>query len=167
MARIATLIALLLAATTVGAAEPSARVQVVFSDPQKYTDVKSDYMGGDKERDILLGELRKHLEYRAATHVPEGHRLTVTITDVDMAGDFEPGRAPRLGGARIVRSVYPPRIVLRFELADASGSSVKAGQRNLTDLAFLSGPDIYRNDMLKYEKILLDDWLPREVPTPR
>ena len=155
------------AAVLASAAESGALVQVVFSEPQKYTDVKSDYMGGDKERDILLGQLRKHLEDRAAAHVPAGYRLTVTITDVDMAGDFEPGRALRLGGARIVRTVYPPRINLRFELADVSGGAVKAGQRSLTDLAFMSSPEIYRNDMLKYEKTLLDDWLDREFPLNR
>jgi hypothetical protein len=149
------------------ASEPGARVHVVFSEPQKFTDVKSDYSGGDKERDILLGQLRKYLEERAASHVPEGQRLTVTITDVDMAGDFEPGRGPRLGGARIVRTVYPPRINLSFELTDTAGKQVKAGQRSLTDLAFMSAPDIYRNDLLKYEKNLLDDWLDREFPKAR
>ena len=166
MARIATLVVLILATAHAVAAE-SARVQVVFSEPAKFTDVKRDYAGGDKERDILLDQLRRHLEQRANAHVPEGHRLTVTITDVDMAGDFEPGRAPRLGGARIVRSVYPPRINLRFELADPAGKAVKSGERSLTDLAFLSGPDIYRNDMLRHEKNLLDDWLDREFSTPR
>ena len=137
------------------------------SSPQKFTDVRIDYAGGDRERGILLGQLRKHLDERAAPHVPEGHRLTVTLTDVDLAGDFEPGRAPRLGGARIVRSVYPPRINLRFELADAAGRPVKSGERSLTNLTFLSGPDLYRNDLLKHEKTLLDDWLDREFPQRR
>jgi len=160
-------IAIAAVAAFASAVEPGARVQVVFSEPQNFTDVKSDYLGGDKERDFLLGQLRKHLEERAAAHVPDGHRLTVTITDVDMAGDFEPGRNPRLDGARILRAVYPPRINLRFELADAAGQPVKAGQRSLTDLAFLSSPDIRRNDPLKHEKNLLDDWLDREFPLPQ
>jgi len=154
--------ALLAAIASPGGAQTAARVQVVFAGPEKFTDVKDDYLGSDRNRDILLDQLKLHLQHRGVDHVPEGHQLRITITDVDMAGEFEPGRNPGLGGARIVRAVYPPRIALRFELTDSTGKAIGTGQRTLTDLAFLSKPDIYRNDLLKHEKSLLDDWLDRE-----
>ena len=44
-------------------------------------------------------------------------------------------------------------------------STLAEGRRELTDLAFLTSVE-YRNDLLRYEKKLLDDWLDTRVPGP-
>ena len=41
--------------------------------------------------------------------VPEGDKLTITFTDIDLAGDFEPWRGPQWDEVRIVKAIYPPR----------------------------------------------------------
>jgi hypothetical protein len=80
-----------------------------------------------------------------------------------MAGEYEPWR-PRAYGVRIVRDVYPPRIDLRFRLAAADGSLLKEGECKLRDPAFMATALLYfRDDPLRYEKALLDDWLEREL----
>src|SRR5688572_13707239 len=63
-------------------------VEVVFVQPEKFTDVGNSYAPtpADRQREVLLGQLRRHLEERAAHHVAKGNRLVVSITDVDMAG---------------------------------------------------------------------------------
>jgi hypothetical protein len=97
--------------------------------------------------------------------VQEGQSLVVSITEVDMAGNFEPLRT-RLAEVRIVRDVYPPRIDLIFKWTDSGGAILKQGERKLRDLAFMTGANLYRGDPLRYEKALLDDWLDREFRPP-
>jgi hypothetical protein len=91
--------------------------------------------------------------------------LEVTFTAVDLAGEFEPWRGPQWGDVRIVRDLYPPRLGLEFRLVDAAGRVVRTGQRALSDLAFLMKlTGGFRDDPLRHEKALLDDWLRAEFP---
>ena len=91
--------------------------------------------------------------------------LRVTVTDVDMAGDFEPWRGPRFDDVRIVKDIYPPRIELRFRLLDANGSVLREGERTLRDSAFLMRDGAHETDSLRFEKRLLDQWLRKEFGT--
>lgn len=142
-------------------------VEVVFVQPEKFTDVGNSHAPApaDRQREALLGQLRRHLEERAAQHVAKGNRLAVSITDVDMAGGFEPWRGPRMGNIRIVRNIYPPRIVLSYQLTGADGKLIGEGNRVLSDLAYMHSIE-YRDDPLLHEKKLLDDWLEREFARP-
>lgn len=143
-----------------GAADrPPERVEIVFLEPEKFTDVRDSYMGSDKGRDATLAQIGDHLRSRASALVPEGMKLAITITDVDLAGDFEPWHGARFDDVRIVKDIYPPRIALAFRLTDANGEVVKQGQRELRDLSFMMKLSIDRNDSLRHEKALLDDWL--------
>ena len=144
-----------------------ARANVLFFEPQKFTDVRDSYMG-DPDRTTYLQQLRDHLLEQAKYHVPEGHTLSVTFTDIDMAGDFEPWHGPAWSDVRVVKDIYPPRINLAFRLTDADGKVVKEGKRELRDLAFLMKITMaFRDDPLRHEKALLDDWLRSELPRVR
>jgi hypothetical protein len=144
-----------------------ARAEVLFFEPQKFTDVRDSYMG-DHERTTYLESIRDHLLEQAKYYVPEGHHLSVTFNDIDMAGDFEPWRGPRWDDVRIVKDIYPPRIKLSFRLTDANGNVVKEGQRDLRDLAFMMKINMsFRDDPVRHEKALLDDWLRSEFPRVR
>lgn len=144
-----------------------ARAEVVFFEPLKFTDVR-DSQSGDSSRTTYLDQIRDHVLEQAKYHVPEGHLLRVTFTDIDMAGDFEPWRGPRFDDIRIVKDIYPPRISLSFRLTDAEGNVVKEGKRELRDLAFLMKITMgFRDDSVRHEKALLDDWLRAELPRVR
>jgi hypothetical protein len=144
-----------------------ASADVVFFEPQKFTDVKDSYMG-DSDRTTYLDQIRDHVLEQAKYYVPQGHHLSVTFTDIDMAGDFEPWRGPRWDDVRIVKDIYPPRITLSFRLTDAAGNVVKEGKRDLRDLAFLMKINMsFRDDPVRHEKALLDDWLRDEFPRLR
>ncbi len=149
------------------AARTIARANVVFFEPQKFTDVRDSYMG-EADRTTYLEQLRDHLLEQAKYYVPEGHTLNVTFTDIDMAGDFEPWLGPRWNDVRIVKDIYPPRINLAFRLTDAAGQVVKEGKRELRDLAFMMKITMaFRDDSVRHEKALLDDWLRSEFPRVR
>jgi hypothetical protein len=144
-----------------------ARAEVNFFEPNKFTDVRDSYMG-DFERTTYLDSIRDHVLENAKYYVPEGHMLSVTFTDIDMAGDFEPWRGPRFDDIRIVKDIYPPRINLAFRLTDAEGRVVKEGKRELRDLSFMMKITMaFRDDPVRHEKALLDDWLRAEFPRVR
>ncbi len=136
-----------------------ARTEVIFFEREKFTDVKDGFSETPAGRDAILAQIRDYLVSQAKWYVPEGQKLTVTITDVDLAGDFEPGRNPRMDDVRIIRDIYPPKISLAFKLVDADGQEIKHGTRDLTDLMFMSKLAMNPNDPLRYEENLLDDWL--------
>lgn len=148
------------------AAPPPAggRVDVVFFEPKKFTDVR-DHALGNYEGTSYLDQLRDYLVARARSFVPEGGTLEVTFTDVDMAGDFEPWRGFRWSEIRVVKEIYPARLQLAFRLTDATGEVVKQGKRDLRGLSLMSAG--FADDSLRHEKALLDDWLRSEFPRPR
>ena len=144
-----------------------ARAEVVFFEPEKFTDVRDSQMG-DYKRTTYLDQIRDHLLEQAKYFVPEGHKLTVTVSDIDMAGDFEPWRGPRFDDIRIVKDIYPPTVKLSFRLTDADGKVVKEGTRELRDLAFMMKITMgFRDDSVRHEKALLDDWLRADFPRVR
>ena len=144
-----------------------ARANVEFFEPQKFTDVCDSYMG-DSDRTTYLEQIRDHVLEQARYYVPEGQMLSVTFTDIDMAGDFAPWHGPRWSDVRIVKDIYPPRINLAFRLTDAEGRVVKEGKRELRDLAFMMKISMaFRDDSVRHEKALLDDWLRSEFPRVR
>ena len=95
-------------------------------------------------------------------YVPAGMRLEIKVTDIDLAGDFEPWRGPQFGHVRITRDIYPPRICLEFRLTDGSGGSVSAGKRALRDIAYQQRLVRPLDDYLRYEKGILRDWFRSE-----
>jgi Protein of unknown function (DUF3016). len=140
-----------------------ASVQVQYVRAETFSDVGNHRFSDERIRAAYLDQLRGHLVKRAAALLPTGQRLSVSITEVDMAGEFEPWRPP-LGDARIVTDIYPPRIDLTFSLAAEDGKLIKEGARSLRDPAFLSGTNRYTDDPLRYEKALVDRWLEQELP---
>lgn len=160
-----TVIVLLLLASPMpaGAAQASEAVRIMYAYPEKFTDLgENNYVTTEGRRDAMLLQLAQHVQTQAASRIPAGSRLQITVTDIDMAGGFESWRR-NAGHLRIVRSVYPPRINLIFRLVDVSGNTLTEGQRALTNPVFMTSVE-YRGDLLRYEKKLLDDWLMKEFP---
>ena len=74
------------------AAKSEPRADVIFFEREKFTDVRDSYMETPKGRDAILAQIKDYIVDRAKWYVPEGSKLTVTINDIDLAGDFEPER---------------------------------------------------------------------------
>jgi hypothetical protein len=143
----------------------AAATTVTYVNPERFTDVGRDRFHADRED--YLAAIQSHLVERADATVPADARLQVWITDVDMAGDFEPWRTPRQD-VRVIRDLYPPRINLRFRLEGPDGRVLKEGERSLIDQAFLQGgAALPTSDPVRYEEALLDRWLSREFGAPR
>jgi len=144
-----------------GAAVPAAsRVTVAFVQPDKFTDCKrSSWEGTSMD---LVNQLQQFMQATAERYVPPGRHLDIKVTDVDLAGEFEPQLGPQFDDVRIVKAIYPPRITLDFSVTDAKGAVVASGHREITDLAYQMRSAWPTDDYLRYEKDLLRDWISSE-----
>jgi hypothetical protein len=141
------------------ASKPVSPIEVTFVAPEKFTDVRDDIMESERGRDALLEQLKDHLVKRGTRFLAAGQRLEISVTDVDLAGDFEPWRGINFQDIRVVKDIYPPRIDLAFRLVDAEGKVVSEGKRQLRDMGFMMNMSMPTTDALRYDKEMLTDWL--------
>jgi len=140
------------------AATAAPRTEVIFDHPENFRDVRDDVSPSDRGRDAILSQVRDHLVSRTARLIPDGYKLTVTFTDIKLAGDFEPWRGPQWDSVRIVKAVYPPYFKFTYQVTDPSGRVVRSGAENINDLDFQDRIVLDTSDPLRYEKQILDDW---------
>ena len=140
--------------------DSSSRVSVTFIEPEKFTDARRAEL--DPTSTGVLGELQKFIIATGARYVPENMKLSIRVTNVDLAGDFELFRGPQADQVRITKGLYPPHIVLEFEVVDNAGKAVKSGKRDLTDIDYQQRSVSPADDYLRYEKDILRDWLRAE-----
>lgn len=139
------------------------RVEVRWDDPARFTEIRRSGNPREAARGTWVLQLAEHLRRRAGRQLPAGERLAVEIVDIDRAGEYEPWHGIQYVDTRVIRDLYPPRIVLRFQRSDAGGGELAHGERTLRDAAFLlhaSGAG--DGDPLRHEKAMLDRWVLRE-----
>jgi hypothetical protein len=122
------------------------------------TDVGNRRFSDERIRAAYLEQLRGHLVKRAAGLLTAGERLSVSITELDMAGEFEAWRPPS-GEARIVKDIYPPRTTSPSALQRTTASL----SRKETRAAIPSPAQTGTRTMRCYEKVLIDRWLEQEL----
>jgi hypothetical protein len=139
-------------------AAPAPRVTIVFDHPENFADVKDSEPGTDKGRDAILASIRNFMVSKDSRMLPEGYSLTVTFTDIHLAGAFEPWRGPQWDEVRIVKDIYPPSFKFTYNVTDPSGRVVKEGAENILDMNFQTRMILDTTDPLRYEKDILNDW---------
>lgn len=159
---------LLLAAALIGAAfltgAPTASakptIEVKFDHPEKFTDAKDTFPGRSDGDSASLSGIKDFIETKAAKYMADGETLTITFTDIDLAGDFEPESGPSGSETRIIKGVYPPRLDFTYKVIDANQKVVKEGQEKLRDINFqMRANPTNQDDPLRFEKDMLNDWM--------
>ena len=161
--RMISAIALLLVAGCAAAApvdESAARISVAFIEPEKFTDARRAEL--EPASSGILGELQNFIVTTGARYVPADMKLNIRVINVDLAGDFELFPGPQADQVRIIKGLYPPRIVLQFEVVDGAAKVVQSGKRDLTDIDYQLRSTYPREDYLRYEKDILRVWLRAE-----
>jgi len=153
-------------AAFLAAAEPKpagdSRINVRFIAPEKFTDVRDSWSGDSESyRDGVLKDLRAFLQQRGEGVLREDLQLKIEVTDVDLAGDFEPWQFRSNQDIRVVKDLYPVRIKLVFQLTDSSGEVLAEGERTLSDFGRIKD-SFPTSDPLRHEKAVLRDWLSAE-----
>jgi hypothetical protein len=150
------------AVSTSDAVKTPPRTVVTFDHPENFTDVKDASVPTDRGRDAILSRIREFLVSRADPLLPEGYKLSITFTDIDLAGKFEPWHSAIMSDeVRFIRPIYPPAFKFTYSVSDASGRVVKSGTENIKDLNFqmrLIDPTATATDSLAYEKDILGEW---------
>lgn len=144
--------------------ETFTRVEVEWSNPSDYTDIRPANQSRSRFRETTFKHLEKHLE-KLAARLPEGQRLKLTVTNLDLAGQVWPGHMMGLGlssDVRLINRVDIPRMNFSYELLDGSGAIIRTGEEKLKDMSFQDrAVGRYRNQTLRYEKTMLKDWFVR------
>jgi hypothetical protein len=135
--------------------EASAEVSVRFVAPEHYR-VASHFAAGALDR--VQAELTRFLQRLGDRSLRPGERLVIEVLDLDLAGELEPWRRPGFADVRVLRDVTPPRIRLRYRLAQGAGRGASR-EETLTDVNYLMNPEArFSGDPLFYEKALLAAW---------
>jgi hypothetical protein len=150
--------------TAAAVAPAESSVSVTYVNPEQFTENRLYGRQDRFNRIDYLAELKAYLIKQGQAILEPGQSLHVDITDIRLAGAYEPWRGAQWSYVRIMRDVYPPRIELNFRLVDRDGRVLREGKRVLHDLDYLnSGVSVpsARGASLYYDKALLRRWLRR------
>ena len=142
----------------------AAEVKITWEEPESYSDVRPTNESRKRFRERTLQELEEHI-VDLASDLPESQVLSMTVTNVDLAGQVWPSQFVGFGdGAgsdvRIIKRVDIPRMTFSYSLANADGQVILSGEDvKLKDMDFMES-NIRRNrtESLSYEKAMLNDW---------
>ncbi|NQY34487.1 MAG: DUF3016 domain-containing protein [Alteromonadaceae bacterium] len=134
----------------------AAEVEVTWSNPEKYRDIRASSESRKHFRAKVFRNLEKHFT-KLAAKLPENQTLKIKVSDLDLAGDTLHGGISRI---RIVKEINYPRIKFSYQLLDKENKTVLlAGDVNLKDMNFMQGASLrYKSDYLGYEKKMIDKW---------
>ncbi len=148
------------------AAAADGPVKVEYLKPETFTDVKERNFNTPPDKNQHLLQLKSWLETEAAKHLQPGQNLQITISNIDLAGDYTPGSNAAGNDIRIIKDLYPPAMSLNFALKAADGSVINSGERKLRDSGFLMhSSSTSRSSELEYDKAMVKRWLRKEFPT--
>lgn len=143
------------------------RVQITWKDPKSFTDVRPSNESRKRFREKTFELLEEHLE-KLSSKLPEGQSLTMTVTDLDLAGRVWPGTfigMDSAGDVRLIKRVDIPRMSFSYKLLDANGDVVKEGEESIKDMGFQERIHRYfKSDRLRYEKTMIADWFNDTFP---
>ncbi|MGJ7516787.1 DUF3016 domain-containing protein [Pseudomonas baetica] len=152
----------LLALLIVPLAIAGASVEVVFKNPEKFSDASLDSPGYERGADpYVMKELRNYLQKLGERYLPPDQQLQIEIRNIDLAGRYEPWR-PNAYEVRFMRDITWPRIDLHYVLKQ-NGQIVSEADARVMDQFYLQRPGrASRSDRLYSEKAMLSDWFKKQ-----
>lgn len=140
-------------------------VGVHWGDPARFSELRYSLNRHEAARGDWVAQLAGYIRERAEEQLPPGERLDVEIIDIERAGEYEYFHFPA-SDVRVMRDVYPPRMRLHVRRTGADGRVIEEGERRISDMAYLMGPQpLSSTDPLRYEKRMIDRWVRRELAT--
>ncbi len=150
-----------------GSASAAAEVSVTWQEPESYQDIRPSNQSRTSFREMVFKDMEAYIAELAET-LPDGQKLSMTVTDLDLAGEVWP--ASFLGGVggadiRLVKPLYIPRMHFSYTLTDATGKTLQSADVKLKDMAFMDrGSRINRrSENLTYEKAMIKDWFEKTL----
>ena len=139
-------------------------VTVTWSDASKFTDIVASNSTDKAYQKSIKQALDAEFSAQAGK-LPEGQKMTVNITDIDLAGEVDP--IPSRAGyrVRVLRDMTYPQLRFDYQIMDSAGAILKeqAGVV-IKDVAFLSGSvnAASRQDFY-YERQMIKTWFGKDI----
>jgi Protein of unknown function (DUF3016) len=121
---LATILSLVWSAPASPVAPPNLRLNYIH--PERFTDFRLQGRSESESVRIFSDSISPALSRELGRRLP-GARLSLTFTDVDLAGRYEPWRGPRFFNIRIYRDSTPLRLDFQYALTGARGTVVASG----------------------------------------
>ncbi len=145
-----------------------AEVDITWQNPEDYSDVRPTNESRKRFRERTFRRLDEYIN-ELSERFPEGQKLEMTVTNLDLAGQVWPASFVGFGHSgsdvRLVKRIDIPRMNFSYKLTDASGALVKEGEVKLKDMGFqdsLRGR--LKQETLQYEKNMIREWFDDEFP---
>jgi hypothetical protein len=136
---------------------PSSHVLVIFTKPEKFSDVRDGGFPTIDGRDKILASLRDFVTRRAAAYIPAGDAFYINFVDIALAGRLAIGDVENV---RVFTRGSPPVFVFGWAITDSKGTVLRKGTERLRENEYMSllSPAL-SSDKYRYEKAVLDDWM--------
>ncbi|WP_333608338.1 DUF3016 domain-containing protein [Arsukibacterium sp.] len=144
-------------------ATAAAKLELAFSEPEKYTDIRSATESKARFQQRVLNRFEQFFT-ELANQMPEGYQWQVTVTDIDLAGDVDYFAGGAGQAMRIVKDIHSPAIRFSHQLRDQYGEEVLSADERLRDMGFmhrLSSTGI--RPEFEFEQKMLEDWFSKTV----
>jgi len=135
-----------------------ADVSVEWANPEGFKDPYYSSMKDAKSRQTILDDLKQFIVEQASQYLKEGETLTLQVTDVDLAGEFQPwSKEPNV---RVIKSPYFAHMSFAFKLTGADGKVIKEDDSvSLTNM-LLTPPALADRDTLEpYLRDSIRSWM--------
>ncbi|NUU36117.1 DUF3016 domain-containing protein [Pseudomonas sp. C2B4] len=143
-------------------ATAASSVEVVFKNPEKFSDASLDSPGYERGADpYVMKELSSYIQKLGDRYLPPDQQLQIEIRNIDLAGRYEPWR-PNAYEVRFMRDITWPSIDLHYVLKQNDQIVSEADARVLDQLYLQRPGRASRSDRLYSEKAMLSDWFRRQ-----
>ncbi|MDF2177907.1 DUF3016 domain-containing protein [Aliiglaciecola sp. CAU 1673] len=143
------------------AVQTVSRVEINWIEPEKFTDVRPSNESRQRFRERTFEDIKKYME-KLMGSLPEGQKLLMNVTDLDLAGQVWPGSFVGLNSAsdvRLIKRIDIPRMRFDYKLLDNSGNIIKEETVDLKDMSFQDKHNpLFDSESLRYEKNMLREW---------
>jgi hypothetical protein len=139
-------------------------VSVEYKDSKDFTDASDRGLYG-RASESVMKELSTHFQKEGAKYLKDGQTLEIEVTDIDLAGRFEPSRSPGLEDVRLMRDITWPRMQFNYSVKQ-DDEVVDSGEAKLSDMSYLtSSRPVGSNESMYYDKRMIDRWFRKHFET--
>jgi hypothetical protein len=147
---------------TVQAAAPS-NVRIDFVHPERFTDFRIQGRNEFDSARIFQNQVSEYLSPILAKRFP-GETLSLTFTDINLAGSLPQSRIRNFNNVRFDRSgASPLQLEFAYTLTDSKGRVTVKGSKSLLESDYLyyhiNYPNSEKVSTLFYEKVALSKWV--------
>ena len=147
---------------TAFSAEPG-NVHIRFVQPENFSDFRIQGRQENVSAGLFRDQVSSYLAPIVAKRFP-GDNLTLTFTNIDLAGRIDPSKTRKLSDIRIDRNIASPlRLYFDYTLTNSNGKILANGSKSLVDADYLYRYTYYsdqaKSATLFYEKVTLSRWI--------